>query len=339
MYICEDTLDDALNKIYTKLLRKRKKVAATKGSFKEMTGVLLHIKKPRARLSQAEGKGKLFSCLGELTWYLAGSKDLKYITYYIPLYKNSSDDGKSVYGAYGPRLCGKGRNNQLANIINLLKQRTTSRQAVIQLFDAKDILKPRKDIPCTCTLQFMVREGKLDMFTSMRSNDAFLGLPHDVFAFTMVQEIVANSINCSVGEYKHYVGSLHLYESNFIHAKSYLESGWHKQIEMPPMPACDPTLSLVLFLECEQKIRNGYEIDYESLALDDYWKDLIRVLQVFRYTKFDSERIKADGILDQIVNDIYKPYLLKRKIQKAAAPALLPSQLDIFDKEQGAGDA
>ncbi|MEX5618298.1 thymidylate synthase, partial [Pseudomonas syringae] len=214
-----------------------------------------------------------------------------------------------------------------------------SRQAVIQLFDAKDILKSRKDIPCTCTLQFIVREGKVDMFTSMRSNDAFLGLPHDVFAFTMIQEIVANSINCSVGEYKHYVGSLHLYENNFINAKSYLESGWHKQIEMPPMPVCDPAISLGLFLECEQKIRDGNEIDYESLALDDYWKDLIRVLQFFRYTKFDSERIKADSILDQIVNDIYKPYLLKRKIQKASAPTLIPSQLDIFDKEQGTGDA
>lgn len=331
MYIREETLDDLLNKIYTKLLKKSEKIVASKGSFKEITGVLLHLKKPRARLSRAEGKGKLFSCLGELTWYLAGSKDLKFISYYIPNYKKSSDDRKTVYGAYGPRLCGKGRNAQLLNVINILKARSTTRQAVIQLFDAKDILKPHKDIPCTCTLQFIVRGGKLDMLTSMRSNDAFLGLPHDIFAFTMIQEIVANSINCQVGEYKHYVGSLHLYEVHFIQAKSYLDGGWQKQTEMPPMPLSDPMPSLNLLLDCEQKIRLGESVEPDALALDEYWKDLVRVLQFFRFTKYEDKNSKVDYVLDKIISEVYKSYLLKRKAEKAAAPEPHPSQLEIFD--------
>lgn len=330
MYIREETLDDLLNNIYSKLLRKRNKITASKGSFKEITGVLLHLKKPRARLSRAEGKGKLFSCLGELTWYLAGSKDLKFISYYIPTYKKSSDDRKTIYGAYGPRLCGKGRNAQLLNVINVLKSKSTTRQAVIQLFDAKDILKPHKDIPCTCTLQFIVRAGKLDMFTSMRSNDVFLGLPHDIFAFTMIQELVANCINCQVGEYKHYVSSLHLYEINFSQAKNYLDGGWQKQTEMPPMPFSDPMPSLAILLECEQKIRLGDNVEPDALLLDEYWKDLVRVLQFFRFTKFEDENHKVDSTLNKIVSDVYKTYLLKRKEDKAIVPQPHPSQLEIL---------
>jgi len=40
-------------------------------------------------------------------------------------------------------------------------------------------------------MQFMVRRRRLHLLTNMRSNDAFIGLPHDIFAFTMLQEIMA----------------------------------------------------------------------------------------------------------------------------------------------------
>ena len=33
----------------------------------------------------------------------------------------------------------------------------------------------------------------------MRSNDVFMGFPHDVFAFTMIQEILANDLGVKLG--------------------------------------------------------------------------------------------------------------------------------------------
>ena len=47
-----------------------------------------------------------------------------------------------------------------------------TRQAVIQIFDAADVRARRVDVPCTCTVQFLPRAGKLHVVTSMRSNDA-----------------------------------------------------------------------------------------------------------------------------------------------------------------------
>ena len=60
----------------------------------------------------------------------------------------------------------------------------------------------------------------------MRLNDALVGLPHDVFCFTMLQEIVARSLSVELGGYKHAVGSLHLYKTHVDAAHQFLEEGW-----------------------------------------------------------------------------------------------------------------
>ena len=64
------------------------------------------------------------------------------------------------------------------------------------------------------------------MVTNMRSNDAFLGLPHDFFSFTMIQEVLARTVNLEIGVYKHVVGSLHLYEENIEQAEQFITEGW-----------------------------------------------------------------------------------------------------------------
>ena len=68
-------------------------MTSSKGDHREVTGVLLELTNPRARLSRTETRGKLFSALGELCWYLAGSNDVDFISYYIPFYKTLSEGG------------------------------------------------------------------------------------------------------------------------------------------------------------------------------------------------------------------------------------------------------
>lgn len=209
MYIAADTVDDMLRRVIGKLLSSKTSIRTTRGKTREMFGVLLQINNPRARLSLTEKKGTLFSCLGELLWYLAKTDELAFIHYYAPEYRYESDDNQTIRGAYGPRLFNMRGHDQVANVLNLLRGRPQSRRAVIQLFEAADITSHYKEIPCTCTLQFTIRRKRLDMLTSMRSNDAFLGLPHDVFAFTMFQEIMARALNITMGTYRHVVGSMH----------------------------------------------------------------------------------------------------------------------------------
>jgi len=45
----------------------------------------------------------------------------------------------------------------------------------------------------------------------MRSNDLFLGLPHNIVQFTSLQEIVAGWLDVDLGAYNHVSDSLHYY--------------------------------------------------------------------------------------------------------------------------------
>lgn len=311
-YLLAPTLDDLMRAVIGAILDHGEQIRPTKGAAKELTGVLLELANPRARLSRTETRGKPYSCLGELCWYLAKTNDPEFISYYIPAYKKFAD-GTEIFGGYGPRLFDWNGLNQLANITDMLRRKPDSRQAVIQLFDAHDIVNGHKDIPCTCSLQFMIRGGKVYMFTNMRSNDAFLGLPHDVFCFTMLQEIVARTLSVEVGTYKHYVGSLHLYDKSIPNARQFLDEGWQStEAAMPPMATGNPWPFIVLLLEAEAAIRTTGTFDGSRLNdVDPYWADLIRLLQVFRCSKDKDTRAVAE-LRERMSSNIYRPFIDKR---------------------------
>jgi thymidylate synthase len=119
-------------------------------------------------------------------------------------------DGGSFHGAYGPRI-----GAQLGAAIDKLQRDQNSRQAVITIWnpqlDAFNATTP-KDIPCTTMLQFMIRDGKLVMHVTMRSNDAWWGTPHDWGQFSQLQLAVAKILCVPAGYYYHHVVSFHLYE-------------------------------------------------------------------------------------------------------------------------------
>lgn len=340
MYLTAETLDDLLIKVYRRLLRKRgaSDIKPTKGQATDISGVLLKIQNPRARLSRTERKNTLFSCLGEFLWYLASTDELKFVEYYIPRYKDFSDDGKTVFGAYGPRLFSlNGAINQVQNVIDTLKEKPHSRRAVIQLFRGEDlaanIIQRREDLPCTCTMQFMVRGVELHMMVMMRSNDAFMGLPHDVFAFTMLQELIARSLGLEIGPYKHAVGSLHLYTRDVKAAHDYINEGMQERISMPVMPPGDQWASIKKLLVAERVIRRGRPPSLHNL--DPYWADLIRLLQVYRYSRVNAkgpQRRQINSIRKQMVSDVYDTYIVKR--ERRMVPVVTPAEPLLFDEAE-----
>lgn len=311
-YICGKTLDDVMRTVIEEVLSHGDRVKPSKGWTTELTGVLLEITNPLSRLSRTETKGKPFSCLGELCWYLAKRKDLEFISYYLSAYKNFAD-GDDIFGGYGPRLFDWKGLDQMANIKDLLTRNPASRKAVIQLFDRGDIVDEHKDIPCTCTLQFMIRGEKLHMFCNMRSNDVMQGLPHDVFSFTMLQEILARSLSVELGTYKHAVGSLHIYDRTRDNACQFLDEGWQPtDLLMPPMPAGDPWAAISSVLDAESAIRTGISVEPGKVdELNPYWADLIRLLQVFRYSK-DKDAKNILKLRGRMSSDIYHTFIDNR---------------------------
>ncbi|SOZ24681.1 Thymidylate synthase [Cupriavidus taiwanensis] len=351
MYLTAETIDDLLRKVYGRLLRKRGsgEINPTKGPATEINGALLLLKNPRARLSQSERKNTLFSCLGEFLWYLAGSDKLDFIQYYISRYKDYSDDGITVFGAYGPRLFGPtSGTDQVQNVIRTLRASEPSRRAVIQLFHGDDLaanlVSRREDLPCTCTLQFTIRNHQLHAMVMMRSNDAFMGLPHDIFAFTMLQELIARSLGVEIGQYKHAVGSLHLYANNTQAVHDYLAEGFQESVSMPPMPTGDPWSAVTKLLKAERTIKRGKQPTLGDI--DPYWADLVRLLQVFRYSRDNArqaQRNKVDGIKERMTTNVYDVHILKRQLRApVAAPTaeqLLFDTAELDAQQPASGDS
>jgi len=311
MYIVESSIDDILGSVYKCLLEKEeeKKIVCTKGENIEQLGVYIKLLNPLARLSISQTKGKAISPFGELFWYLSKENSLEFISHYIPAYKNFSDDGKSVNGGYGCRIFKMhGKINQLQKIIDLLKVKPSTRKAVIQIYDAKDLSnKGSKDIPCTCTLQFFNRDNKLHMFVYMRSNDAFLGLYHDIFCFTMIQEMVANMLDLELGYYNHFVSSLHLYNNNIKLAKQYLAEGFQSnKLTMPLMPKENISKDIKSVLSLEKEIREGKGVDIDTIELPDYWIDVIILLMIFSLNKEKGKSKEIKSLVNKLKNDIFK---------------------------------
>jgi thymidylate synthase len=84
--------------------------------------------------------------------------------------------------------------------------------------------QPTRDVPCTLTWQFFIRDEKLELHVNMRSNDVWLGLPYDLFNFTSIQRHLAARLDVGIGDYYHHVGSLHLYEPNLSQAITVLQN-------------------------------------------------------------------------------------------------------------------
>ena len=145
----------------------------------------------------------------------------------------------------------------------------------------------------------------------MRSNDAYLGLPHDIFVFTMFQELVARCLGVDVGAYNHLVGHLHLYEEHVEKARLYLSEGLQTIEPMPPMPEKDPVPLLPRLREAEQAIR----LDPTSLAgfhFDPYWEDLLRLLRIYSEKHHEhegfQERIRT--VRGEMNSSVYNVYFL-----------------------------
>lgn len=209
-----NSLTDAWNEWYSLLSMQGKSDSSRDG---EVCGEILNavtvIKDPTQNILKSDiRKLPMRYAVGELLWYLSGSNKLSAIKRYSKAWENLSDDGETVNSAYGYRIANQFDFNQWEYVKGLIKKDPNTRQAVIHIKDASD--KPTKDTPCTVSLQFLLRDGKLHLTTYMRSNDIWLGFPYDVFSFTCLQILMANELDVDIGEYTHIAGSLHLYTRN-----------------------------------------------------------------------------------------------------------------------------
>jgi thymidylate synthase len=200
---------------------------------REILDVHLRVSRPRARLVHLPPTRVINPAFAaaETVWILSGS-DEPWIYAYNDRLRHYTDGGL-LLGAYGPRMRGWGGHvDQLRRVIEILREDPDSRRAVIQLYDPARDASGHRDVPCTLGYQFHVRDGRLHMSTDMRSQDAWIGMPYDMFTTTVLQELMAGWLGRETGDYRHNVGSLHIYERDLPQPMAVKPPA---PLEMPPM--------------------------------------------------------------------------------------------------------
>ena len=156
MYIEGEGFSNIYKEVCKNLLENGEVVSPRHMPTTEIKGVIIKILNPRTRiLNKNVRKISLPFAIGEWLWCMSGRKDLEMIQYYAPSYNKYSDNGIILNGAYGPRI-----KRNLEKIINLLKSDCDTRRAVIPIYDKADVGLKSNDIPCTLTLQFMIRNNE-----------------------------------------------------------------------------------------------------------------------------------------------------------------------------------
>lgn len=149
---------------------------------------------------------------GEWLWYINGDDSLEFISNFSSFWKNISDDGKTCNSAYGYLIQHKHGFDQADKVVELLRKDPESRRAKININTPNEHVIETKDEPCTMSLHFMIRDGKLHCTAVMRSNDIWFGFPYDVAFFTELQKMIAEKLHVGYGTYTHFAVSLHVYD-------------------------------------------------------------------------------------------------------------------------------
>lgn len=152
----------------------------------------------------------------EYNWYHSYDNNVESIAKYAPFWRSiANPDGtvNSNYGCYIFKPYEDGT-SEWTRLVDLLKRDPDSRQAILQIPITP--FKGTKDMTCTSSLQFFVRDGKVFLITYMRANDIVKGFRNDIPFFTSLQIDLARELGLEVGWYRHVVGNIHVYESDFI---------------------------------------------------------------------------------------------------------------------------
>jgi len=318
-----DNFDGLFSKVVKHIYQTPDYVCKPRGQeIKEMIAPTLILTNPRARILANPIRDAQYGFgVGEFFWYWLGKQDLESMLYYNKRMGNFSDDGFTLNSAYGYRTrhqkfdvhynrdCGHGvfdNTTQWEAAKKTLIDDPDSRRAILIIGNAKDYTvgayQPSKDLPCTLSLQFFIRDNKLHLHTTMRSNDAFWGLTYDLFSFTLLQECMMLELNAAgmkleLGVYSHTAGSLHIYDRHFAQASAitdnYVLGG--SVIAEPMLPISLEELASLADQETALRTRKVAEIGETQFSSGVRW--MAERLNEHR-RKRDAERERPVGPSD-----------------------------------------
>lgn len=265
----------------------------------ELLAYQFTITRPRARVTVSPDRPlNIISAVARFIWMIAANDRLADIAFYEPKVAGYTDDGLLVPGSsYGRRMFqARPGLNQVAGVVERLRADPTTRRAATVIWSPEDAVRSSHDIPCAFGTFYHVRDGGLTATTVMRSNNAFLLLPFNVFEFSLLAEVVAAEVGAEFREYVHWAASMHVLNRESDRAQRLITAPPAESYEMPPMPSEPSPLEQARELaKYEARLRTARTkgeltaIRSESRdSLAAYWQGLLDVLVVHHLAQIGS---------------------------------------------------
>lgn len=172
----------------------------------------------------------------EFLWYLKGDKYDLSICKHAKLWNDIKNKDGSINSNYGQYIFGD--INQFDNVVNILACDRDSRRGSIIILDRNHLFEETNDVPCTYSINFRIRQNKLNMTVHMRSQDAIYGMGNDTPTFSFIHEMMLNALKVfyselEYGTYYHFVDSFHVYERHFEMFKQLVKGDCYALIYCP----------------------------------------------------------------------------------------------------------
>lgn len=295
---------------------------ADRGDTRELLGVSFSVEDlthpfqwlPGQRLFMPFQITDFFDCLsGTATWsFLTNKATLNY-------YDRSRFE---FIGDYGQRLR-IDAGDQITRVYEMLNKDIESRRAVL-IYYHPEIDHFCQYPPCTIMQQFLVRNGRLDTFVTMRSNDLLSGALYDWTSRALLALHFASWLGVKPGNYYHTSNSLHYYtRESMMMSPTYIDQidavtvnyGTLTGIGYSPIDinlTFDQTRSEHLkFNQAIQMLFRFEHLERLPNFISDFWQNSINCIlvhQLYRHSRWDD----AYKVLLSLENSpFYQPTLLQ----------------------------
>lgn len=252
--------------------------------FREVQGHSFRLINPRFRLiSNKVHTYSLGFALANFIWVLLGKKDTETISFYNKRGLAFSDNGEYYESAFGDRIFGT--YNLWENAKSLLKKDPSSRRALIPIFFPNDGKNLPLDTSCAAYIQVFIRENKLDMILSMRSQSSIFVFPYDIFLFTMLQEYFSLELGYKLGTFTYFCNSFHYYNDEEmaglqaweLHKKENVQND--EMLRMSILTSQNKELLSFIETKIREYCLKGDEAPLKIInQLPEYWKQIMIVL-------------------------------------------------------------
>jgi thymidylate synthase len=201
----------------------------------------------------------LKSIIHELLWFISGNTNAKYLQEKgVKIWNEWADKDGNLGPVYGyqwrswPSAGGK-KIDQLANVLNSIRNSPDSRRHIVSAWNVGDLDKMALP-PCHLLFQFYVAGGKLSCQLYQRSADIFLGVPFNIASYALLTLMVAQVTGLKPGDFVHTFGDAHIYLNHIDQVKLQLTREPYK---LPRM-------------EINKEVKDIEGFRYEDFTLVDY---------------------------------------------------------------------